>query len=260
MRCTVSKILKKKNTRYKASAIKRAKGGQFSLAAATRQHRNGEEMKLESWRFTARLWRPRVTWIKFSNVTLKLFVPYIVNWFKTLSAPTHAQFYILRILLLICSDTFRRHFLHRGDHTSVVTKYSSCTILMDIQSESVFLKFTLFKMFWKWRYSLLLAADCLFICLWYRFIEGTNWFIGYLLLATYGQYLVAQITTSSNIISLKIKSPSNEMLTANLWSPKTFHSWTLKYRYFSENGHRIVERAVYAFDCTWMPERLKFCI
>jgi hypothetical protein len=48
-----------------------------------------------------------------------------VKWVQTLSSPTSAQFYVLYILLLICSTMFRCNFQPQGADTIVVKMYSN---------------------------------------------------------------------------------------------------------------------------------------
>lgn len=65
---------------------------------------------------------------------------------------------------------------------------------------------------------------------------------------------------SSHIIGLQSRPPSNEMLSASLCSSKTFHSWALIYRHFSRKWRSSYGQSSACFDCTGIPERLKFCI
>jgi len=48
---------------------------------------------------------------------------------QTLSSPTNALFYILRILMLICSCTFRRNRHLQGAYTNVVKMFSTERIM-----------------------------------------------------------------------------------------------------------------------------------
>jgi hypothetical protein len=49
--------------------------------------------------------------------------------FQTLPAPINALFYILRILILICSYIFQNNSHPQGAYTNVVTTYSNKTVL-----------------------------------------------------------------------------------------------------------------------------------